>query len=438
MKGDHMTEARISELLDKRKKYLYPTKIPYYKDPIYLVRAKGTSVWDSMGREYLDLIGGIVSISVGHNHPKIVSKMKELLDSDAIQHTTFIYLSGYMEDLGKKLAELAPIDSPKCYFTNSGSEANEMAVLTAKQATNEATVVALRHCYHGGTSMPMGLCGHASWKYRGLSQSSVVHSAEPYCYRCPFGAERNNCALECAEDIKNVIETVTIGKIAAFIAEPILGVGGFIDPPKEYFKRAYEIIKKFGGLYISDEVQTGIGRTGEGFFAVDSMGFRPDFITCAKGFGNGAPIGVVIGRGDLADSLAGKVHFNTFGGDPYQSMQAGLVLDIIREQGLIENAKKVGGRIIEGLKSLQKDFPIMGDVRGRGLIIGVEFVKDAKSKVPAPEETLRFLNLTKEEGLLVGKGGLRGNVIRIAPPLTLSMTEAETVLKKFENALRKL
>lgn len=433
-----MSEERRLELLKKRKKYLYPTKIPYYTEPIHLVKAMGTRVWDGVGREYIDLIGGIVSISAGHNHPRIVSKMKKMLDDNAIQHTTFIYLSGYMEDLAEKMANLAPIDSPKCYFTNSGSEANEMAVLTAREATSEMTIVALRHGYHGGTSVPMGLCGHAAWKYRGRSQSSVVHAAEPYCYRCPFGAKRENCALECATNIKEVIDTVTGGKIAAFIAEPILGVGGFIDPPKEYFKKAYEIIKNYGGLYISDEVQTGIGRTGEGFFAIDSFEVRPDFITCAKGLGNGAPIGATIARGDLADAMGKKIHFNTFGGDPYQAMQAAEVIDIVREEQLIENAKTTGKILMDGFRALKKEFPLIGDVRGRGLMIGLELVKDPVSKQPAAEETVKLLNLAKDNGLLIGKGGLLGNVVRIAPPLSLGIKEAEEVLNRFKKSLQKL
>lgn len=433
-----MSHDRREELLQDRKKYLYPTKTPYYSEPIHLVRAKGTRAWDGAGKEYIDLIGGIVSISVGHNHPRIKAKMKEMVDGDAIQHTTYIYLSGYMEDLAKKLAELAPIDSPKCYFTNSGSEANEMAILTSRVATGQAMLVALRHCYHGGTAVTMGVCGHSTWKYDGQIQSSVVHAVEPYCYRCPFGAARGSCSLECAEDIKGVIETATTGKIAAFIAEPILGVGGFIDPPKEYFKRAYEIVKSYGGLYISDEVQTGLGRTGDAFFAIEAAGVRPDFITMAKGLGSGAPIGACIAKGSAADSMSKRLHFNTFGGDPYQTMQAALVIDIIREEDLIANAKRVGAKLIEGFRSFAGEFPLIGDVRGRGLMIGLELVRDRKTKLPAHDETVKLLNLAKDQGLLLGKGGLKGNVIRVAPPLTLNEDEADEVLTRFKRALQKL
>lgn len=422
-------------LMEMRKSFVYPTQVPYYNEPLYLVRAKGSRVWDDTDREYLDVIGGIVSISVGHNHPKIVAKIKQMLEADAIQHTTFLYFSGYMDELASKLAEVAPGDLCKCFFTNSGSEANETAIMTARAATGEETVVALRHCYHGGTNAVLNLCGHGNWKFPAQPYAGVVHAQAAYCYRCPFGASRENCHLECADDVKNVIETVTHGKIAAFIAEPIMGVGGFIDPPLEYFKRVHEIIKGYGGKYISDEVQTGVGRTGKCFFAIEEAGVVPDLITMAKGFGNGAPIGAVVAKTECAEALKGKMQFNTFGGDPYQTMQAGMVIDIVREEKLIENAAREGRFLKEGLLNLQKEFPIIGDVRGRGLVLGFELVKDRKTKEPAVSETVRLLNLTKDYGLLIGKGSLYGNVVRLAPALNISRGECEEVLTKLRLAL---
>lgn len=424
-----MNKAKAN-LIEMRKSYLYPTLTPYYNEPIYLVRAKGSRVWDESGREYLDAIGGIVSISVGHNHPRIVKKIKEMLSSDAIQHTTHLYLSGYLETLAKSLAETAPGGLSKCFITNSGSEANEIAVMTARAATGEQTIVALRHAYHGGTNMALGLCGHGNWKYRAQPETSVVHAAEPYCYRCPFGLRRGECELECANDIRNVIETLTCGKIAAFIAEPIMGVGGFIDPPVEYHKHAFDIVKGYGGKYISDEVQTGVGRTGKYFFAIEESGVSPDIISMAKGFGSGAPVGAVVAKKECADAMAGKIQFNTFGGDPYQAMQAAEVISIIREENLIANAGTQGEFLKNGLLELQDRFPVIGDVRGRGLILGMELVKDRKTKEAATDETLRLLNRTKENGLLLGKGGLKGNVIRITPPLNITRPECEEILMK--------
>jgi 4-aminobutyrate aminotransferase-like enzyme len=423
------------ELLKQRKEYLYPTLNPYYKDPICLTKAIGSTVWDTDGKEYLDLIGGIVTISVGHNHPRIVKKTREMLDNNAPQHTSFLYFTGHMEKLAMKLAEVSPKGLTKSYFTNSGSEANEMAVLSARVSTNEQMVVSLKHGYHGGTNVTMSLCGHGTWKFRGQPQTAVVYAAEPYCYRCPFGATRGKCNFECAQDIKNVIETTTHGKIAAFIAEPIQGVGGFIDPPVEYFKRAHDIVKSFGGKYISDEVQTGSGRLGKHYFAIEEAGIIPDIITTAKGFGNGAPIGAVIAKSEVADALAGKLHFNTFGGDPYQAMQAAETIDIIRDENLIENAALMGKYLNEGFLALQNEFPLIGDVRGRGLCVGLELVKDRKTKVHAKEEMLKLMEATKNNGLLIGKGGLSGNIVRIAPPMNITRSECDSILAKMRKSL---
>ncbi|MBT3586046.1 MAG: aspartate aminotransferase family protein [Halobacteriovoraceae bacterium] len=422
------------KIIGQRHSFLYPTKVPYYRDPVHLVKASGNYVWDDSGTKYLDVIGGIVSISVGHNHPRIKKKMLEMLERDAIQHTTYLYLSEYMANLAEKLAEVAPGDLKKCYFTNSGSEANEMAILTARQSTGEDMVVALRHGYHGGTSTPLGLCGHSTWKFRGVPQTGITHAKAPYCYRCPYSKTPENCSLECANDVKEVIETTTSGKIAAMIVEPILGVGGFIDPPAEYHREIFKIVKNAGGLYISDEVQTGVGRTGKNFFAIADSGVNPDIITMAKGIGNGAPVGAVITKEEHAESLKGKLHFNTFGGDPYQAMQAAEVIDIIAEEELIKNAEIQGNYLREGFEELQKDFPIIGDIRGRGLLIGLELVKDQITKEPASAETAELMEKAKDQNLLIGKGGLYGNVVRLAPSLSIGKNECDELLTGMRKA----
>ncbi|MFK7823774.1 MAG: aspartate aminotransferase family protein [Oligoflexales bacterium] len=425
-------------LEELRKTYVYPTKVALYNRPLSLVRGKGTRVWDQDGQEYLDAIGGIVCISVGHNHPKIKQKILSMLAEDEIQHTSHLYLSLYMEGLAEKLAKLAPGLPRSCYITNSGSEANEMAVLTARVATGEQMMIALRHSYHGGTNATLGLCGNASWKYPHQGGGGVAHAVAPYCYRCPFGANNKTCDLECSKDVRSVVETVTSGKVAGIIVEPILGVGGFIDPPREYHAKVFDIIKSFGGIYISDEVQTGVGRTGESFFAIEQSGVVPDIVTMAKGLGSGAPIGAVIADRSLANELNGKHHFSTFGGDPYQSMQAAMVVDIIEEEKLMQNAENVGARLKAGLLDLQEQFPIIGDVRGRGLLLGFELVKDPLSKEPATDVCKQLLELCKGEGLLLGKGGLWGHVVRIAPPLNLSFSEADELLLKLKKAFIKL
>lgn len=426
------------QILEKRKKYVYPTKVPYYKDPIHLTKAKGSYVWDADGKKYLDVIGGIVSISAGHNHPRIKDKMMKMLSEDSIQHTTYLYLSEYMADLAEKIAELAPGELSKCYFTNSGSEANEMAVMTARVATGREMVISLRHGYHGGTNVPLGLCGHSTWKFPNQPQASIAHAKAPYCYRCPWGKTKESCSFECAEDVKEVIQTATSGEIGAFIKEPILGVGGFIDAGPDYHKRVFEIVKDHGGLYISDEVQTAVGRTGKDFFMSKTLGLEPDIITMAKGIGNGAPVGAVIAKPELADSLKGKAHFNTFGGDPYQAMQASETISIIKDEGLIGNAGRMGSYLAEGFQDMQKDFPIIGDIRGQGLLIGIELVKDPKTKEPAIEETTTIMEYAKENGILIGKGSLLGNVIRLAPSLAISKDECDELLNGLKNSFAKL
>lgn len=436
--GVHMKDISQDHREFLRKTYLFPTKIPLHAKPMQLSKGKGLRVWDLKGEEYLDALGGVVSISVGHNHPKIKERILDMANNDEVQHTTSLFLSLYMEELAEKLAHIAPGSLKRSYITNSGSEANEMAIMTARVHTGEQMFVALRHGYHGGTGVPMGFCGHSNWRFKNQPVSSVTHAPAPYCYRCPFGAQPQSCNLECAHDIKNIIETSTNGGIAGFIMEPILGVGGFIDPPLEYHKVAYDHVKEFGGLFIADEVQTGVGRTGDNFFAIEDSRVIPDMITMAKGLGNGAPIGAVITTDKISDSLKGKMHFNTFGGDPYQSMQAGTVIDIIKEENLIENAKQIGKFIKEGLQDLQKDFPLIGDVRGRGLMLGLELVQDRKTKTPAPTQTRQLIDACKDARLLVGKGGLYGNVIRIAPPLNIDRSEAKELLEKLQIALLSL
>lgn len=426
------------ELLAKRKAHAFPTQIPYYEKPLQLVKASGSYVWDEDGKAYLDAIGGIVTISVGHNHPRIKNKLMDLIQNDAIQHTTHLYLNQHREELLAKISTFTPSGMDRCYLTNSGSEANELAILNARVATGEETIISLRHSYHGGTQATLNLCGHSAWKFKSQSPSAVTHAVAPYCYRCPFQLKPTNCQLECADDVKEVIETTTHGKIAGIIIEPILGVGGFIDPPIEYHKKVYDIVKQFGGMYISDEVQTGVGRTGKSFFAISDSNVTPDFITMAKGFGNGAPIGAMITNNELAMSLQGKIHFLTFAGDPYQSAQALETLLILEDEKLIQNAHDRGALIKDALLDMQNEFPIMGDVRGRGLILGVELVTDPESKNPATQQCLKFLEIAKNQGLLLGKGGLHGNVLRIAPSLALSYNEAKEFLSKFHTCLRLL
>lgn len=422
-------------ILDIRKKHFIKTANHYYEKPLQLVRASGSYVYDEEGREYLDAIGGIVCISAGHNHPRIKEKLKAMLENNEIQHTSVLYLNGHVTDLTKALLSEAPENINRVSFTNSGSEANELALLAARQMTGETYVINLRLSYHGGTSGALANCGLSTWKFRAQPSSTVASAVEPYCYRCPFGKKPNSCAFECAKNVENTIQTSTNGKIAAFIAEPVMGVGGFIAPPQEYFQEVVKIVHNYGGVYISDEVQTGMGRCGGALFLTKSLGIKADMITMAKGLGNGAPIGATLMSTPLAESLEGKSYFNTFGGDPYQAAQAFVTLEIIKDENLVSRAEEMGAFLTEGLNGLMKRHSLIGDVRGRGLLLGMELVKDRVSKEHATSETLKILDLCRARGLLVGKGGLKGNVLRLAPPLSITKEQCERIVTILDESL---
>jgi 4-aminobutyrate aminotransferase-like enzyme len=422
------------EIMTVRKNHFLPTSTPYHRDPIQLVKAQGEYVWDNQGKRYLDGIGGIVCISAGHNHPKIKKALLKMLDEDAIQHTSLLYLSTPAAALAEKLVQESPSGLDRVSFTNSGSEANELALMAARNATGETPVVNLRHSYHGGTSGTLAQCGHSNWRFRSQPDGHATSAMEPYCYRCPFGKTSSNCSLECAKNVETTIQTSTHGRIAAFIAEPVMGVGGFISPPDEYFKTVVEIVHRYGGKYISDEVQTAAGRCGGEFLLTREMGIQADMITMAKGFGNGAAIGAVLMTSEVAEKMAGKAYFNTFAADPYQTLQAQLTMEIIQEEGLIANAKKMGALLKDGLLQLMKKYTLIGDVRGRGLLLGAELVKSRETKAHATEEALLFMDACKEHGLLLGKGGLKGNVIRIAPPLSIRQNQVHSMLEIMDQA----
>lgn len=426
------------EILDIRRKHFLPTPGAYYKKPLQLTRASGCYVYDGQGNQYLDAIGGIVCISAGHNHPKIKQAMIQMLEQDEIQHTSLLYLNHYVTDLAKRLIAEAPDGINRCAFSNSGSEANELAFMAARHATGETMVINLRHGYHGGTSGALANCGHHTWRFRSQPAASVTSALEPNCYRCPFGQTSENCSLECAKNIETTIQTSTNGRIAAFIAEPVMGVGGFITPPREYFQEAARIAHEYGGKYISDEVQTGAGRCGGSFLLTRELGIEADIITMAKGFGNGAAIGAVLMTSEIAGTMAGKMYFNTFAGDPYQTMQALKTMEIIEEEHLIENARNMGGYLKEGLCELMKTYPLIGDVRGRGLLLGIELVKDRRTKAYAPEECAQLMELCRDKGLLIGKGGLFGNVVRIAPPLSINREQIDFMLTVLDQSFRTL
>jgi alanine-glyoxylate transaminase/(R)-3-amino-2-methylpropionate-pyruvate transaminase len=413
------------EVLALRRQYLTPGLITYYREPLLVVEGHMQYVWDETGKQYLDGFAGIVSVSVGHCHPKVVEKVREQVGQ--LQHTTTIYLHPTIGLLGRKLAEHLPPGSglSVSYFTNSGSEANEIAILSSREYTGNWDVISLRNAYHGGTQGAMSLVAVGTWKFPTNPTLGVKHATPGYCYRCPYGLEYPGCDVKCARDVEDLIRHETAGEVACFIAEPIQGVGGVVVPPPEYFPIVYDIVRTFGGLCIADEVQTRFGRTGTKFWGFENWGVTPDVVTVAKGIGNGAPLGACVTRPEIAEMMKNRLHFNTFGGNPVSVTQGLATLEVIDAENIQQNALDVGTHLKDRLREVQARQPLIGDVRGLGLMLGVELVRDRGSTQPAAEEAADVVELCKERGLLVGKGGLYGNVLRIKPPMCLTKDDAD-------------
>jgi 4-aminobutyrate aminotransferase len=387
-------------------------------------------VWDVEGKKYLDFFGGIVTVGVGHANPRVTAATKAQIDK--LGHTSTLYPHQTMVELAEKIAQITPGKLEKSFFTSSGSEANETAIDSARMHTGRVDIIALRHSYSGRSSLTRSLTGIAAWR-KATYQIGIVHAMNPYCYRCPFGKTYPACEVACAKDIENVIQASTSGAIAGMIAEPIQGVGGFITPPKEYFKIAFSIVKKYGGDFIADEVQTGWGRTGKAWFGIEHWEIEPDIITAAKSLGNGFPIGLTVATSEVADAYQGPT-IATFGGNPVACATAKAVIDLIEEDGLIRNCDVVGTYLRDGLEELQRKYPIIGDVRGMGLMQALELVKHPQTKEPAPELANYMLEAARERGLLIGKGGMYNNVLRMSPPMNIGKSDVEEALRLLDES----
>src|SRR5918911_1488742 len=366
------TSPTDSTTVEKHKQFLFPAVAMYYQEPLALVRGEGEYVWDDAGNKYLDCFGGVLTVSVGHNNPKVTEAIIEQVKT--IQHTSTLYANKPQSDLAEKLYQITPGRLKKSFFTNSGTEADDTAIHAAKLATGRHEIVVLRHSYSGRSATALSAVGHSTWRALPAQVAGIVHARAPYCYRCPFKLTYPECGLACADDLEEVIMTATTGEIAAFMAETILGVGGFIVPPPGYFERAVEIARQYGGLYICDEVQTGWGRTGEKWFGIEHWNVEPDILTSAKGMANGTPIGLTIATPEVADRYPGLT-FATFGGNPVSTAAALATIRVIEEEDLRRNAAEVGAYLRQGLEGLKEKHAIVGDVRGMGLMQGLELVK---------------------------------------------------------------
>ena len=423
----------FDDVLAMRKQYLTPALVTYYKNPIMIVEGSMQYLYDEKGRRYLDMFAGIVTVSVGHSHPHVMEAARKQFDR--LQHTTTIYLHPTVAQYGKALAAKMPGDLKVCYFVNSGSEANDLAMTMARAHTGNYDIVALRNAYHGGVSTTMGLTSHHTWKYNVPHSFGIQHALMPDTYRGPWGRDDSSAAEKYANDVLDTIRFGTSGQIAAFIAESIQGVGGTVVFPEGYLKKVYEYTRAHGGLCIADEVQAGFGRTGTHFWGFETQDAIPDIVTMAKGIGNGAPLAAVVTTPAIAQSLSSRIHFNTYGGNPVSCAMGQAVLEVIEKEGLQQHCLDLGNYFMEGLRKLQDKHACIGDVRGKGLMIGVELVEDRQTKVPATATCAQVFERVKDMGLLIGKGGLFGNVLRIKPPMCIQKPDVDFALEVLDIAL---
>jgi len=431
---DHETTAtasRSQEIYQGQKEYLFPCVGHMYRDPVVMARGEGMKVWDADGNEYLDFFSGILSTSLGHCHPRLVSAVTE--QAKELGHTSTLYVTEPQVEAARRLAEIAPGNLKRTFFSNSGTEAIETAISLACIHTGRNEVIALRGAYHGRSTLATNLTGLASWRPLPSFLGNIKHTLAPYPYRCHFKTPCDeSCAEAYARDLEEVILSTTNGKPAAFIAETIRGVAGFVVPPPGYFQRAAEVIRSYGGVLIIDEVQAGFGRTGK-WFGIEHWGVVPDIMVMAKGIAGGLPVGATITTDEIAASWKAKT-ISTFGGNPVCMAAMAVTLDVMREENVPANAVARGAQLRAGLTALSEKYPWIGDVRGLGLMQAIELVQDRGSKEPDTRRTGALLEAAKAEGLLLGKAGIWDNVLRFGPSLLVTEHEVAEALHRVGRA----
>ncbi|MEE8485198.1 MAG: aspartate aminotransferase family protein [Acidimicrobiia bacterium] len=414
----------IHQELTERTRAVLPSWLAlYYDEPIAIDRGEGRTVWDLEGNEYLDFFGGILTTMTAHSLPEVTAAINE--QAAKVLHTSTLYLNQPMIELAEMVVEMSGIPDAKVFFTPSGTEANDAAMLLATAYRKSNQVLALRNSYHGRSFTAIALTSHRAWSPTGYSGLNVHYVQGPYKVRSPYRELDDAAFIDAAvEDLRQVIDMMTSGDVACMIVEPIQGVGGFATPPDGFFGAFKEVLDEYGILFVSDEVQTGWGRTGHHLWGYEAHGLTPDILTFAKGIGNGLAIGGVVARREIMDCI-GANSISTFGGDPLAAAGALANLRYLVENDLQGNALKTGAQLYEALLPVCDETPWILELRGRGLMLAIETVKPGTLE-PDEDRAGRLLEECKNRGLLVGKGGLYGNVVRIAPPMTVTEIEIET------------
>lgn len=421
--------------IDKYDKYVITSMVGRI-EPVVFEKAEGATVFAEDGSQYIDCFSGISVTSVGHSNPEVIAAAKSQIDK-WVHNCSYVYYNSPMADLAEKLALIAPGQLQKSFFANSGAEAVEGALRLVKVYTGKREIIALQGSFHGRSYATLSITGNWARKKRSAPYMPGVSFAPvPYCYRCAFNASPDTCGMQCAEYIEDIIRYNTAGDVAAFVAEPILGEGGLIVPPEPYFKKVKEVLGRHQIHLIIDEVQTGFGRIGK-MFGIEHYGVEPDIMTLGKGIANGFPLSAFIAKEPICDAFLPGEHLTTFGGNPVSCAAALATINFIEREKLAEQAAKKELLLKERLESVKKKHPIIGDIRGKGLMIGVELVKDA-TKTPAVDEAKAIRNSCREKGILIGVGGVFANVLRIQPPLPITEKQLLRVVDIIEDALEKL
>ena len=425
------------ETLAKYRRYLMTSFVASI-EPVVVARAEGATVWDADGTEYLDCFAGISVVNAGHRHPRVIAAVREQLEQ-VVHAATYIYHVPVVADLAERLAEIAPgglRGNAKTFFGNAGAEGIETAMRLAKAYTGRHEFIALTHSFHGRSAGTLSVTGNKARKTRGGPYlPGIAFAPAPYVYRNPFGTDDPETVAErCAEMVEWAVAYQSSGDVAAFIAEPVMGEGGILVPPASYFKRVKEVLDRHGILFIADEVQSGFGRTGK-HFAVEHFGVEPDIMVLAKGIADGFPLSATVARPEIADSLRPGEHLSTFGGNPVSCAAALANIDVMFDERLPEGGARKGERVMANLRDLAARHDLIGEVRGLGLMIGIELVTDRATKEPAAKQAAEVRRLSREAGVLVGVGGQAGNVVRFQPPLVIADAELDRAVETLDRAL---